>query len=77
MAQDKRVMDNVRQSGGRATQGYPAAGNMTVGWGKRTCNKDVFLILISYVYIVLLLTNMASIINIVHNTKSHKKQHSR
>jgi hypothetical protein len=33
--------------------------------------------LISYVYIVLLLTNMASIINIVHTTKSDKKQHSR
>jgi hypothetical protein len=32
--------------------------------------------LISYVYIVLLLTNMASIINILRKTKSHKRQHS-
>ncbi len=33
--------------------------------------------LISYIYILLLLTNMASIIDIVCKTKSHKKQHSR
>ena len=32
--------------------------------------------LISYLYIVLLLTNTASIINIVRKTKSHEKQHS-
>ncbi len=33
--------------------------------------------LISYIYIMFLLTNMASIIDIVHKTKHHEKQHSR
>jgi hypothetical protein len=31
---NKQVMDNVRQSGSRATQGNPAVGDTTVGRGR-------------------------------------------
>jgi hypothetical protein len=41
ITQDERVMDEVRQSGGRATRGDPLTGNMTGGQGGRTCNNDV------------------------------------
>ncbi len=41
MMQDKWVMDDVRRSGGRATQGNLVAGDTRVGRGGRRCNNDV------------------------------------